>query len=164
MKVRLHRRRRIVHQSSDQVCVPRHNIVVLSLDSAFSASSFFRWGKESSRIHYDKPVRFYSPSLRLFLLRLSISPLKLLFSLIPISPPPFVFILPPSHRDPFFLPSIRFGDNNRRTNGANLQSRLANGRSRSYVRQTGQKKKKKKKKSYLPYMSVAASTRKFSVR
>lgn len=36
--VQLHRRRRIVHQSSDQVCVPRHNIVVLSLHLAPSLS------------------------------------------------------------------------------------------------------------------------------
>lgn len=40
------------------------------------------------------------------------------------------FYPPPSHPDPFFPSSVRFGDNNRRTNGANLQSRLANGRSR----------------------------------
>lgn len=39
--VQLHRRRRIVHQSSDQVCVSRHNIVVLSLHLAPSLSRIF---------------------------------------------------------------------------------------------------------------------------
>lgn len=63
--VQLHRRR-IVHQSSDQVCVLRHNIVVLSLHFAPSLSldsSFSRRGRESFRIHYQCDSFFSFPLL-----------------------------------------------------------------------------------------------------
>lgn len=58
-------------------------VTTLSFFLSIPPSRFFlfRWGKESSRIHYDKPVRFYSLSPRLFLPCLSISPLNF-FSLL----------------------------------------------------------------------------------
>lgn len=64
--VQLHRRR-IVHQSSDQVCVPRHNIVVLShhFDPP-PPSRFFLFQsrvRESFGIYYGKPVQFSLSSL-----------------------------------------------------------------------------------------------------
>lgn len=65
--VQLHRRR-IVHQSSDQVCVPRHNIVVLShhFDPPPPPSRFFLFQsrvRESFGIYYGKPVQFSLSSL-----------------------------------------------------------------------------------------------------
>lgn len=109
-------------------------------------SSSSRRGRESFGIYYGgKPVRFYSLVFPSFLhLHLSIFIELLFFCLTSTSPSSPVFILPLAHPEPFFPSSIRFGDNNRRTNGANLQSRLANGRSRGarYLCQTGQKKKR----------------------
>lgn len=148
--VQLHRRR-IVHQSSDQVCVPRHNIVVLSPRFASLSLSVVPFpDKEENRPRSTMGVNQCDSILFSFLLlasspfhlrRTSSNPLFLSYFNFSRHRP---FLPHPSHPDPFFPSSIRFGDNNRRTNGANLQSRLANGRSRGarYFCQMGQKKKR----------------------
>lgn len=141
--VQLHSRR-IVHQSSDQVCVPRHNIVVLSLHFTPSLSQFYLFPTRERIIHYGKPVRFSLSSL--FLSSSSFHLRRTIFFFLPQLFRHHQFLSLLSHLDPFSPSSIgiRLGDNNRRTNGANLQSRLANGRSRDarYLCQTGQKKKR----------------------
>lgn len=84
---------------------------------------------------------------------------ELSFCLIPRLPRPFLSPRRLSRAlNPFFPPSVRFGDNNRRTNGANLQSRLANGRSRDEAVRLPDGTKGE----VLRCVSVAASPRKFS--